>query len=244
MLGWLDVALTVLFAAVWPLAEYFVLWPRHVRAVDAGDPHARERAYARTLWEQWVLAAAVVAVMLHAGRPLTTLGLHLPQGWRLWLGAALPLAYGVLILVQGRALCRKPATLAKLHEKLKPLRAVIPHTAAEYRLFVPLCVTAGVCEELLFRGYLVWVLQHWLGLWAAAGVSMVIFGLAHAYQGRKFGVRAFFAGVAMGLLALGTGSLLPGMSLHALVDLGSGWITYMAMRAPDEPTLVGGAAAV
>jgi hypothetical protein len=40
----------------------------------------------------------------------------------------------------------------------------------------------------------------------------------------------------MGLLALVTGSLLPGMVLHALIDLGSGWITYMAMRTrPVRP---------
>jgi hypothetical protein len=40
----------------------------------------------------------------------------------------------------------------------------------------------------------------------------------------------------MGLLALVTGSLLPGMALHALIDLGSGWITYMAMReSPAGP---------
>ena len=45
---------------------------------------------------------------------------------------------------------------------------------------MPLCFTAGICEELLFRGYLVWVLKAWIGLGAAAGVIMVIFGLAHA----------------------------------------------------------------
>ena len=244
MPGWLDVALIVLFAAVWPLVEYFVLWPRHVRAVDAGDPHARSRAYTRTLWEEWLLTAAVVAVMLRAGRPLSVLFLNVPQGWRLWLGAALPAVYGALIVTQGRALAARPASLAKLRVRLQPLRALIPHTAGEYRLFVPLCFTAGICEELLFRGYLVWVLQNWIGLWAAAGVSVVMFGVAHAYQGRQFGMRAFYAGGAMGLLALVTGSLLPGMALHALIDLGSGYITYMAMRetVPDVSGAAGSAA--
>jgi membrane protease YdiL (CAAX protease family) len=243
MPGWLDIALVPLFAAVWPLLEYFYLWPRHVRAVDAGDVNARSRAYVRTFWEEWLLAAAVLAVMLSAGRPLSVLLLSVPHGWRLWLGVALPAIYGFLIVTQGRALAAKPASLAKLREKLKPLRALIPHTAGEYRLFVPLSFTAGICEELLFRGYLVWVLQNWIGLWPAAGVSMVVFGLAHGYQGRQFGVRAFFAGVAMGLLALATGSLLPGMALHALIDLGSGWITYTAMRSgPVAPHAEGAAA--
>jgi uncharacterized protein len=238
----IDGVLVVLFAAVWPLMEYFVLWPRHVRAVDAGDPGARTRVYVRTLAEEWLLAGAVVAVMLTAGRPLTVLGLMPPHGWRLWLGAGLPALYAVLVVMQGRALALKPKSLAKLRVRLQPLRALIPHTAGEYRLFVPLCFTAGICEELLFRGYLVWVLQHWLGLWAAAGASMVIFGLGHSYQGAKFGVRAFMAGVALGVLALATGSLLPGMALHALVDLGSGWITYMAVRTPDGAQTAGSAA--
>jgi membrane protease YdiL (CAAX protease family) len=236
MPGWFDVALIVLFSALWPLLEYFYLWPRHVRAVDAGDLGARSRAYVRTLWEEWLLAAAVVAVMLYFGRPLSVLFLRMPHGWRLWLGAGLPAVYGALIVTQGRALAAKPASLVKLRKRLEPLRALVPHSPGEFRLFVPLSLTAGICEELLFRGYLVWVLQHWIGLWPAAGVSMVLFGLAHSYQGVKFGVRAFYAGVGMGLLALVTGSLLPGMALHALIDLGSGWITYMAMReSPAGP---------
>src|SRR5438132_1664309 len=240
----IDIALVVLFTAVWPLVEYFWLWPRHLRAVTAGDPGARSLAYARTLIEEWALAGAVMALTLSSARPFASLGLRVPEGWRLWLGALLPATYLVLVVMQGRALAAKPQAQARLARKLEPLRALIPHTLEEYRLFVPLCLTAGVCEELLFRGYLVWVLQAWIGLLPAALVSMVAFGLAHAYQGFKFGVRAFFAGVAMGVLALATGSVLPGMALHALIDLGSGWIIYSAIRAgqkADHPAAAGAA---
>src|SRR5438045_183706 len=226
MPGPLDLALIVLFSAVWPLVEYFVLWPRHVRAVDAGDPGARSRTYTRTLWEEWLFSAAVVAVMLYAGRSLGVLNLASPHGWRLAVGVALPLAYLALIVTQGRMLAGRPEALTKLRKRLQPLRALVPHTPAEYRLFVPLSITAGICEELLFRGYLVWVLRSWIGLYPAAVASMIVFGLGHAYQGFKFGVRAFLAGVFMGLLALTTGSILPGMALHALIDLGSGWVLY------------------
>jgi len=103
-----DVALVVVVAAAWPLLEYFVMWPRHVRAVDAGDARARVRVYQRTLMEEWVLAAAVMALTLASARPLATLGLRAPEGWRLWLGAAIPLVYGWLVFTQGRALGRKP----------------------------------------------------------------------------------------------------------------------------------------
>jgi len=243
MPGSLDVALVVLFAAVWPLIDYFWIWPRHVRAVAAGVPGARSTAYTRMMIEEWTLTVAVVALTVWFARPLATLGIRSPQGWRLWLGLLLPAAYVALILQQSRALAGSETAQARLRTKLEPLRALIPHTPAEFRLFVPLSVTAGVCEELLFRGYLVWVLQTWIGLWPAAGVSMVLFGLAHAYQG-GFGLRAFFAGVFLGLFALATGSIVPGMALHALVDLGSAWITYSALRSEGgapQPNVAGAA---
>ena len=230
MPGMLDLALVVLFAAVWPLYTHFIEWPRHVRAVEAGDRNARTRIYARTIVQQWLLAAAGLALCLRLGRPLAGFGLRAPEGWRLVLGVALPLAYAVLMALQIPAIARSPATRAHLREKLAPLRPLLPHTPGEFRLFVPLAITAGICEEWLFRGYLVWVLQPWLGLPGAAALSMVLFGLAHGYQGGKFGTRAFAAGVGMGLFALATRSIVPGMALHALVDLGSGYVTHLALR--------------
>jgi membrane protease YdiL (CAAX protease family) len=149
----------------------------------------------------------------------------------------------VLIFVQARAIARRPASLVKLRAKLQPLAALIPHTSDEHRLFMPLAVTAGICEEFLFRGYLVWVLQLVMGLYPAAVASMVAFGLAHGYQGGKFGFRASMAGVAMGLLALLTRSIVPGMLLHAAIDLGSGWVTYMAMRGGEPAKVPNGVAA-
>jgi len=239
-----DVLLVVAFAVLLPLWTHFVIWPRHVRAVDSGDTHARSRMYVRTLIEEWAAVIAVVAIAVANRRSLDAVWLGVPSGWRAWAGYALPLAYTPLLILQGRAIAASPKTLAKLREKLQPLRALIPHTPGEYRLFVPLAVTAGICEEFLFRGYLVWVLQLVMGLYPAAAVSMVAFGLAHGYQGGKFGFRAFGVGVVLGVMALVTHSLLPGILLHAAIDLGSGWITYAAMsRGGELPKVPNGVAA-
>ena len=231
----LDVLLVVVFAVVLPMWSHFISWPRHVRAVDAGDLGARSRIYARTVVEEWALVAAAVTLFVIGRRSLTSLWLGGALDGRVWIGLAVPALYGALVLVQGRALAAKPAALARLRDKMQPLRALIPHTAGELRLFSLLSVTAGICEEFLFRGYLVWVLRSFVGLYPAAITSMVVFGLAHGYQGGKFGMRAFFVGVAHGVLALATRSLIPGMVLHAAIDLGSGWITYMAMSQGGEP---------
>jgi len=236
MPGALDLALAALFAVAWPLWTFFVEWPRHVRAVAARDEGARRRLYAKTIAEQWLLTAAVVALTLVNARPLSTLWLDVPQGWRLWLGLALPAAYAGLAIAQLRAIAGSSEARERLRRQLEPLRALVPHDLREWRLFQPLAVTAGVCEELLFRGYLVWVLTPWLGVYGAALASVVIFGLAHSYQGIAFAPRAFAAGVGMALMALLTGSVIPGMLLHAAVDLGGGYAAYLALAEEREGT--------
>ena len=56
-------------------------------------------------------------------------------------------------------------------------------------------------------------------------------------------MRAFFAGIGMGLLALVTRSILPGMVLHSLIDVGSGCICYMAVRGSGDSSEVTASAA-
>ena len=232
-----DVLLVLSFAVMLPLWSHFVVWPKHERAVDSGDLRARSRVYVRTLLEEWAFVIAALVLMFVNRRSLSGLWLAPPVGWRA-LGFALPVVYVALVLIQGRVIAAKPGVLTKLRAKWQPLRALIPHTPGEYRLFALLSLTAGICEEFLFRGYMVWVLQAVMGLYPAAVVSMVAFGLAHGYQGGKFGFRAAMAGVAMGVLALVTRSLLPSMLLHFVMDLGGGWVTYMAMSRGDAPAPV------
>lgn len=166
MPGTTDLLFAFVFAVVWPLWNHFVDWPRHLRAVAAGDPTARTRIYRRTVLEQWALTAVAVALtLIHARSFSTTLGLSVPTGWRLVLGLAVPLVYLLIAMVQLRSFSR-PETIAKVRDSVAPLKPLLPHTPAEWSGFRPLAVTAGICEELLFRGYLVWVLTPMLGLWA------------------------------------------------------------------------------
>src|SRR5262249_15242874 len=83
-------------------------------------------------------------------------------------------------------------------------------------------VTAGICEELLCRGFMIWYLGHWMSPWVAVVVASVPFGLAHLYQGPKGAVRTGMVALVIGSLYVATGSLLWPMIVHAAVDLGAG----------------------
>src|SRR5205085_2826187 len=110
-------------------------------------------------------------------RPWSDLGLVTPGGWRLAVSLALVSALVWLIAGQHRKLAAvSPARRAALRPRLGRFTFMLPHTLAEHRWFQALSVSAVICEELLFRGFLVWALRPWLGLWGAAAVTAILFG--------------------------------------------------------------------
>ena len=222
-----DYAFAVLFAVVVSLFEYFVFWPRFRDAIRSGAPDARVRGYRRVVIGQWTFAIAALAIWRAYDRPLGALGLSTPTGWRLVVGVGIIVAIVYLAAAQIRSVSRTTAERrVALRPRLGTLAFMLPHTTDERGWFIALSVTAGVCEELLYRGYLVWVLQPWLGLIGAALASVVLFGLGHGYQGRNGLVRATLAGAVMATVVLVTHWLVPAMVVHAVIDASAGMVGY------------------
>jgi len=104
-------------------------------------------------------------------------------------------------------------------DTVRLLGPMAPHTYLEAGLFVLLSVSAGLFEEIIFRGYLQRQLGA-LGRNAVIGIigSGALFGLAHGYQGLRMMVAIGFFGVFFGILAHFRKSLRPGMMAHAFQD--------------------------
>jgi membrane protease YdiL (CAAX protease family) len=99
------------------------------------------------------------------------------------------------------------------------LKNLMPHTAVEIAAYLLLALTAGICEETIFRGYLQRQLTAWTAS-AAAGLTLqgILFGAAHAYQGPGMMIVIAVYGCMFGSLALWRKSLRPGMMAHFLQD--------------------------
>jgi uncharacterized protein len=234
MPGTMDLIIAGLIAIAYPIWDYFS-WPRMVRSVASGRPNARVSIYREVLATEWILLAVITAAWMLAARPWHLIGLVLPSGWRLALAVALLAAVWMFFRAQLRAIRRlDPAKLDRVRTRTAGLSPIIPHNRVERAWFVPVAVTAGVCEEFIYRGFLLWVLRPWLGLWGAALASTISFGLAHAYQGRGGATRAGALGAVFAVLAIVTGSVVPGMVLHALIDLMSGEASYAIFA--EQPT--------
>ena len=163
-------------------------------------------------------------------RPWSWLGLSLPEGWRLWVSGGLILTLAVFQIQALLSVARSADQRAIIRNKVHALADMLPHTRRDLAMFVLLSLTAGCCEEFLFRGFFVWVLTPWFGWWGAAFVATVLFGLLHAYQGLDGIIRTGVVGALLVLVVAWTESLYPAMVLHALVDLGSGVMAWLTLR--------------
>ncbi|MFT7625115.1 MAG: membrane protease YdiL (CAAX protease family) [Myxococcota bacterium] len=79
-------------------------------------------------------------------------------------------------------------------------------------IFAAIAVIAPICEELFFRGYL---LDRFARLGPAVAIALQA-GLFALYHGDLYGLPVYLvSGVALGVLRLASGSLVPAMVLHA-----------------------------
>ncbi|WP_168221595.1 CPBP family intramembrane glutamic endopeptidase [Aquisphaera giovannonii] len=114
-----------------------------------------------------------------------------------------------------------------LHRPVGPLRQIRSFCEEE---FVPLLsgsswsdmllvsISAGVGEELLFRGVIQGTLAAWMGDAGGIAVSSVVFGILHPIS-MPYVVLTMVLGAYLGTLYLLTGNLLAPMITHATYDL-------------------------
>jgi membrane protease YdiL (CAAX protease family) len=113
----------------------------------------------------------------------------------------------------------------------KSVDILLPQTALEILVWFVVSITAGFCEEAVFRGYLQKQFRALTGNAAIAVlVQGVLFGLAHGYQGVKKVILITVLGGLYGLLALWRKSLRPGMIAHAWSDVYGGLQLHFLSR--------------
>ena len=212
-------------------------WPAFLRRSQHDQASARIWLWSVWMILQWAMVAVGIALWLSHERAWLTLGITLPRGWRLWGSVILVVGFALQQVRTAARVARISGPKPRMRAQLGELSIALPHTSDELRWFVALSLTAGFCEEFLFRGYLIWVFQPCLGWWGAAALSLPVFAAAHAYQGTAGVIRTGLAGGVFTLLVALSGSLVPAIVLHALVDILSGVIAWLVLR--DEPTQVG-----
>ncbi|MGO4496458.1 CPBP family intramembrane glutamic endopeptidase [Paenibacillus sp. 2RAB27] len=106
-----------------------------------------------------------------------------------------------------------------------------PVTNKQQLMFVGVTITVGICEEIIFRGFLQrYAVSLGLSELVAFVVISVIFGAGHFMQGLSGVISSTIFGLIMGYLYFTTGSLLVPIIIHILYDAKAIYITRVLLK--------------
>ena len=223
----------ILFALllVVPFIEWRWSWPRYLARLAAGVPDARLHHFRNLIFGEWIPVLCLLGYWAFRSRPFAALHLAGWMPWRFYTGLGFVVALIGVLILQRRVILARPERVEHVLKALAYAEPLLPHSAVERRVFWAVSLTAGVCEELAYRGFLFWYLAVWTGPVAAALISSLLFGAGHVYLGPWQVPRTGFVGLILVLLVLASGSLWPAILLHAAVDWNSGELGYSALNA-------------
>lgn len=180
----------------------------------------RVKLYASTLgFELLMFALVILGVRLHG----SSLSVVLGDRWQsvrqvlrdIGIAAAFWIASGLLLVLLSK--------LLRADGMGRNMQFLLPQGRMQMAMWIALSITAGICEETIFRGYLQ---RQFIALMKNAPVGIVLsaaaFGAAHAYQGLRMVVLIGLYGAMFGILAHWRKSVRPGMIAHAWQDSFSG----------------------
>lgn len=181
--------------------------------------------YTFTIVYEWVLLAYVWwGLRIRRVRLSSLLG----ERFKSWGGFARYLIYAAVfwiiavLFLSGAELLLKHLHIGKTGPAAKAI-ALAPRNPLEVLLWLLVCITAGICEEFLFRGYLLRQFSSLGGkIWIGVLLSSLVFGVSHGYEGIASMIVIGFYGVLFCLLLLKTKSTIPGMIAHAWHDIFAG----------------------
>lgn len=225
-----DHLFVILLTIVAPVSG-FISYRRLVRRAAAGEVIDRNVIYRETAIILWSLLFLALVGWSFADRPWSALGMSLDIGRNFVIGVILAFAVIVFLVGQFRVITKADdEKVLRLRKSMHDVLLMMPRNGNELARFYGVSVTAGVVEEILWRGFLFWYLGAFMPLWAAAIVSTIGFGLAHAYQGWSQVPAITMVGAVFAGMYLLTGSVWLPIILHAAVDIVQGRICYEVIR--------------
>jgi len=179
----------------------------------------RDHGYFTPLWcsillLHWASVALVVIFLNQAGGGLKDIGLQLSTGKvEVMFGIFLVVATALVLLRQSR-----PADdPLRLPADMPPL---LPVTLGERAFWIFASASAGICEELVYRGFGICALRgNGVSIWLAVILVSLAFVLIHGLWGLRRFWHYFIVGVLYSGLFLWVQSLTPGIWIHSLWDM-------------------------
>lgn len=220
-LSLVDILLLAIILVGLPLEALLTL--KSTRAKLATNaPGVRVKHYTQTILWLWAIAIPILVVWAVSGRDWAALGFQIPTSAHVAYGWGLAALVAGFFIYQNAMVASSDAAKAQLQEAMAERKIIsdfMPQADEERALFNLVSVTAGITEEIIFRGYLIWVFSLFVPIWLAGLAALVVFTFLHLYQGAKQLPTVFAMGALLTLIFILSGSIWPAIAVHILVDM-------------------------
>jgi len=217
----------LLMLLLYPLSGYYQ--SKRLKEQMLAGIFTKEGWYKSSLIWSWVPATIIVSISLLSGSTLSDLGFRLPSGeinginqTVFIISISVSLLYFIYNIYCIISLRISKKTRIEYSSKLHPsIKMMLPSTKKEKQAWTLLSVTAGVTEEVQYRGYIfmaIPLLFPQLYPISAVLISTILFGLGHIYQGKEV-IKPVLAGLLLSVIYFCTGSIFIVIILHSLQDL-------------------------
>ena len=226
---WLLIIFTLIYE---PIIGYFVY--QRFKIALKEDAAARSNYYVTIMTGLWLPTFSILLLVYFTDLHLRDIGLALPSIHTETLGPGL--TYAILLigliyiammiyyLVGYKVSHKVRARFIEAKEKgldAAPYSDLLPVTKREKKIWSYVSLTAGVTEEIIYRGFLLFAFSYLfphLSIWLVIILSSLLFGLAHTYQGAAGVIKTTIVGIIFSCLYIGMGSIIPLIILHFLID--------------------------
>jgi membrane protease YdiL (CAAX protease family) len=228
-LSWVDHITAIVFAVVLPLFAIFKSQPK-IKKIRFTTP-IKISVYLSNSISLWIGAILILLIWYFHGRSAAQIGLPLHYSPISSIGLGLIALFIVLYFSDMGFKLFSLKAKEKLTEKWQKELPFLPATKRELYFFFLLSLSAGVCEEVIFRGYMI---NYFLGLFGGNQVALImavvlpglIFAVSHIYQGWAAVFKIVLMSIIFGAFFVIEGSIWPLIILHTLVDIFSGMVAY------------------
>ncbi len=221
--------LAILIGIIYP--TYFLFTYKKTNLSIKQDPRFRLVDYKQTIAIFWILTVLILFNFF------TT---HLPQ-LNLYPNftvisiviSILALAFSVLQYSQSNI---SSDTYTDVKDKMKDVYHYLPKTKREFNWFIILSISAGICEEIIFRLFLFEYLNENIGLLIAFVLTNIIFALTHIGMGKQNIISSFILGLLFSAIYYFTDNIWIAILLHIAIDINGGILGYRINNFEQKKT--------
>ena len=189
--------------------------------------------YIKVAFFLWVPTFLLVYLFIKEELSIVNLGFIIKSDWQNILVTSFLFVAIIYLVLLIRTIQSSEELRAEIGNKFESYKDILPVTKKEVLIFsLILSVSAGICEELIFRAYLFNFLGSHIGMVAAILLSSIIFGFWHIYLGWQEVIRTSIMGAILCAIYIFTGSIILPILVHIFIDVYSGLMCYFAMRKP------------